>query len=180
MKLRELRPRHRKHLRRRVQLHRAGAERNHRSGEREVARLEPPQVAQHLGLGVVRLKTGWVRKGGFCDSRLLDSRLAGGRARRGRRDCSPKMPRRISMSSGVVVSSSEMPMLCGPRPRRLQLRCRPRRRNSSLTRFPRSITRRCRRNRRARVRSRAVRGRRPDGRSGHGRARAILLNPSGP
>ena len=58
MNLRELRPRHGKHLRRSVELHRAGAERNHRSGERKVARFEPLDVAEHLGLGVVAVEDG--------------------------------------------------------------------------------------------------------------------------
>ena len=49
----ELPPAHRHHLGRGVQLHGAGAERDHRRGEREVPRLEPLDVAQHLGLGVV-------------------------------------------------------------------------------------------------------------------------------
>ena len=49
----ELPPAHRHHLGRRVELHGAGAERDHRRGEREVSRLEPLDVAQHLGLGVM-------------------------------------------------------------------------------------------------------------------------------
>ena len=49
----ELPPAHRHHLGRRVELHGAGAERDHRGGERQVARLQPLDVAQHLGLGVV-------------------------------------------------------------------------------------------------------------------------------
>ena len=53
MNLRELRPRNGKHFRRGVELHRAGAERNHRGREREVARFEPLDVAEHFGLGVV-------------------------------------------------------------------------------------------------------------------------------
>ena len=52
----ELAPRHRHHLGRGVQLHGARAERDHRRGEREVARLEPLDVAQHLGLGVVAVE----------------------------------------------------------------------------------------------------------------------------
>ena len=41
VELPELGPGDRDHLRRRVELHRAGAERDHRVGEREVARLQP-------------------------------------------------------------------------------------------------------------------------------------------
>ncbi len=49
----ELRPGDRNHLRGRVQLHRARAERDHRPVEREVLVGEPPEVAEHLGLGVM-------------------------------------------------------------------------------------------------------------------------------
>ncbi len=48
----ELAPGDRDHLGRRVELHRARAERDHRGSEREVLVLEALQVAQHLGLGV--------------------------------------------------------------------------------------------------------------------------------
>ena len=41
----ELGPRDREHLGRRVELHRAGAERDHRMGERDVLRLQAAQVA---------------------------------------------------------------------------------------------------------------------------------------
>ena len=50
------RPRHRDHLGRRVELHRARAERDHRAVEREVLVGEPAQVAQHLGLGVIAVE----------------------------------------------------------------------------------------------------------------------------
>ncbi len=56
VELAELRPRHRDHLGRGVELHRARAERDHRLREREVARLQPRHVAQHLGLGVVAVE----------------------------------------------------------------------------------------------------------------------------
>ena len=56
MQLRKFRPRNRKHLRRRVQLHRAGAERNHRMAERKIARFQFAQVAQHFRFGVVRVE----------------------------------------------------------------------------------------------------------------------------
>src|SRR5256886_9891849 len=39
-----------------VELHRARAERDHRRREREVARLEPLDVAQHLGLGPIAVE----------------------------------------------------------------------------------------------------------------------------
>ena len=63
MNLRKLRPRHRKHFRRGIQLHRAGAERNHRSREREVARFEPLDVAEHFGLAVVAVEDGMLKEG---------------------------------------------------------------------------------------------------------------------
>ena len=53
VQLADLGPGHRDHLGGPVELHRAGAERDHRVREREVARLQPAQVAQHLVLGVV-------------------------------------------------------------------------------------------------------------------------------
>ncbi len=56
MKLAELRPGDRIHLRRRIELHRARAERNHAVHQREVARLERPHVAEHLRLGVVSIE----------------------------------------------------------------------------------------------------------------------------
>ena len=52
----EFRPGHRHHLGRGVQLHGAGAERNHGAVEREIAIGEPAHVAQHLGLGAVAVK----------------------------------------------------------------------------------------------------------------------------
>ena len=52
MQLRKFRPRNWKHLGGRVQFHGAGTERNHRSGERKIARFQPPQVAQHFRFGV--------------------------------------------------------------------------------------------------------------------------------
>ena len=49
----ELGPRDRRHLGRRVELHRARPERDHRAVEREVGVGQPAQVAQHPVLGVV-------------------------------------------------------------------------------------------------------------------------------
>jgi hypothetical protein len=56
MHARELFPGHRVHLARRVQLHRAGAERNHRGIEADVAALEALHVAHHRGLGMMRVE----------------------------------------------------------------------------------------------------------------------------
>ena len=49
----ELRPADRLHLGRRVQLHRARAERDHRAVQGDVEVGQPPQVAQHRGLAAV-------------------------------------------------------------------------------------------------------------------------------
>ena len=46
MNLPELRPRHRKHFRRRVQLHRAGAERNHRMRERKILAIRAASCSE--------------------------------------------------------------------------------------------------------------------------------------
>ena len=56
MKPGKFRPRNGKHLRRGVQLHRAGTERNHRGGQRQVARFQPFDVTQHLRLAVVAVE----------------------------------------------------------------------------------------------------------------------------
>ena len=52
----EFRPGDRDHLAGRVQLHGAGAERDHRVVERQILVLQRLQVAQHLVLGVVRVE----------------------------------------------------------------------------------------------------------------------------
>jgi hypothetical protein len=53
MQVAELGPGHGAHLRGGVQLHRAGAQRDHRLHEREVAALQAGQVTEHLRLGLV-------------------------------------------------------------------------------------------------------------------------------
>ena len=53
MQAAELRPGQRNHFRGRIELHGAGAERNHRAVEREVAIAELAHVAQQLGLGAM-------------------------------------------------------------------------------------------------------------------------------
>ena len=66
MEAAELRPGDRQHLRRRVQFHRAGAERDHRSRQRQVARLQPFEVAQHLGFRMVAVEDRMRRDSGWC------------------------------------------------------------------------------------------------------------------
>ena len=56
MQVAELRPGQRDHFRGRIELHGAGAERNHRAVEREVAIAELAHVAQQLGLGAMRVE----------------------------------------------------------------------------------------------------------------------------
>src|SRR5262245_13159238 len=56
MKVRELRPRHRNHFARRIQLHRARTERNHRRVESDVLPFETLQIPHHLGLGMMRVE----------------------------------------------------------------------------------------------------------------------------
>src|SRR2546425_7645660 len=50
-------PGERHHLGGRVELHRARAERDHRRGERQVPRFEPLDVAQHLRLRAIALRS---------------------------------------------------------------------------------------------------------------------------
>ena len=52
----ELGPRHRDHLGRRIELHRARAQRDHRAVECQVQVGQPPQVAQHLGFRAMAME----------------------------------------------------------------------------------------------------------------------------
>ena len=81
----ELRPGDRGHLGGGVELHRAGAQRDHRAVQREVLVRQRAQVAQHRGLGAVRGedRVGQVRRPA--------AELAGQRVRRRRR----RSPRRL-------------------------------------------------------------------------------------
>ena len=54
----ELWPRHRNHLGRRIELHRATSERNHRVRQRQVLVSQRRDVAQHLRLGTVAVEYG--------------------------------------------------------------------------------------------------------------------------
>ena len=98
-----------------VQLHRAGAERDHRRVEADVLALEPADVAHHLRFGVMRVEDRMRQVGDVALQRRR--RLA---ARTARRACdapvalpSARVANTRTMSSTssiVVVSSSEMPM----------------------------------------------------------------------
>ena len=51
-------PRDGKHFRSRIELHRAGTQRDHGCREREVFRFQATDVTQHLRLGVVGIEDG--------------------------------------------------------------------------------------------------------------------------
>ena len=107
--LRELRPGDRLHLGGRVELHGAGAQRDHAAVQRVVAVGEPAQVAQHRGLGAVLVedRVGQVVVGAQQCPRAARrprggvQRLDVGRRRRRR-------TRRRSAGPGSVVSSQAM------------------------------------------------------------------------
>src|SRR5438105_1692914 len=70
----EFRPGDRKHLRCCVQLHGAGAERDHRMAKRQIARFESPQVTEHLGFGVMGVEN-WMSKelrSAYCELRNFE------------------------------------------------------------------------------------------------------------
>ncbi len=71
----ELAPGDRNHLRGSVQLHGAGAERDHGVHERQVLLLEAPHVAQHLGLGPVRVEHGVLHERGGALERSVEARI---------------------------------------------------------------------------------------------------------
>ena len=56
MHVRELAPGHRDHFDRRIELHRARAQRNHRAVERDVLVGQAAQIAQHRRLGVIAVE----------------------------------------------------------------------------------------------------------------------------
>ena len=62
------------HLRRGVQLHGAGAERDHGAIERHVPVLQPLEVAQHLVLGAVRAEHGVRQDGAGAQQSRRDRR----------------------------------------------------------------------------------------------------------
>ena len=109
----ELGPRHRDHLRRRVELHRARPERNHRAVERDVAVREPAQVAQHLRFRVVAVERR------MREERRRPRSNASGSASGDAREQSRRAPRPrasppnacqiASTSARVDVSSSDKP-----------------------------------------------------------------------
>ena len=78
MQAAEFRPGQRDHLRGGIELHGAGAERDHRAVEREVAIAELAHVAQHLGLGAMGVEHRMGEEGGARAS----ARPAAPRARR--------------------------------------------------------------------------------------------------
>ena len=104
VEVRELRPRDRQHLGRGVELHRAGAERDHRAVEREVAVGQPAQVAEQLVLAVVAVEDRVGEELTGAPSRRRGARpRPAGRARR-RRARAGRTPRR--RPAGRPASSS--------------------------------------------------------------------------
>ena len=103
---RELRPAHRHHLGRGVELHRARAERNHRRVEPEVLALELPDVAHHLGLGVMRVehRVGQVARRPAEIDRRARGRLAVQRHRGRLRVPSANAAARSTRSTSLTVS----------------------------------------------------------------------------
>lgn len=81
VQLTELGPGDRLHLRRRVELHRAGAQRDHAAVERVVTVGQLAQVAQHRGLGAVRVEHG-VRQVVVATQEALGQRVHGRRVER--------------------------------------------------------------------------------------------------
>ena len=108
----ELGPRDGNHLRRRIELHRAGAERDHRAVEREILVRERAQVAQHLGLGAMAVEhgVGEERARRTSAAGMRSGAAASTSAKAGTAARSPaKISQSRRTSSAVVVSSSEMP-----------------------------------------------------------------------
>ena len=79
----ELRPRHRDHLRRRVQLHGAGAQRDHRRVEADVLALQRLDVAHHLGFRMMRIEDRVRQVARRAPQRRRQIVTAGGKRRRG-------------------------------------------------------------------------------------------------
>jgi hypothetical protein len=87
-------PRHRKHFRGRVELHGTGAERDHRRGERQVSRLEPADIPEHLGLGAMGAedRMGEIRRGAGVRGRNGARTVGGPRRSDGRTDRRRRTP----------------------------------------------------------------------------------------
>ena len=71
----KLGPGERQHLGAGVEFHRARAEGNHARGERQVARFQPPDVAQHLRLAVMKIERGMAQEGRRASKRRREFRL---------------------------------------------------------------------------------------------------------
>ena len=107
----ELGPGDRDHLGGGVQLHRAGAERDHRAVQRDVLACEPAQVAQHLGLAAVAVEHRVGQEAACCGaSSVGDQRVVVGGVEQ-RRDAPASAPSSAPAGgagrASVVVSSSD-------------------------------------------------------------------------
>ena len=104
----ELRPAQRHHLRRRVQLHRAGPERDHRPVERQIPVGQPPHVAGDLRLGPVHVEDRMRQVRRWSGRSPSGSRYSWSRSRS---SMSPPNARQTAwVCSRRVRSSSEMPI----------------------------------------------------------------------
>ena len=101
---------HRLHLGGGVELHRARAERDHAAVQRVVARRQPPQVAQHLGLGPVAVEHRVLEERRTCGAaRRAARRACGCRRRPARRRPRRRRPAPCARVAGRCVRSSEIP-----------------------------------------------------------------------
>ena len=164
----------RDHLRRRVQLHRAGTERDHAAVQRDVLVLEPLEVAQHLVLGVV-----------LVEHRLLEERRV---ARQLRRDATAARaaPARRRSTRG---EPRPVPRASPSRRARCRRACRSiapqvealrQRRPHQRIGASRSRSRSCRRTRRAAGDGRRAAPHRPAAAPAGSPAAAMRFSPSGP
>ena len=105
MQVGELRPGDRHHLDRRVELHGAGAERDHRPVERQVAIGEAAHVAGDLGLGAVEVEDRMGEIGAVAQAGLGQAVFA---IRGTQTSCmsTPKARQTASIVSGTQVCSS--------------------------------------------------------------------------
>ena len=72
MQLGKAGPGHRDHFRGRVQLHRAGAKRDHGAIQRQILGLQPLEIAEHLGFAAVKTEDGMVQKAGGAAHRRIE------------------------------------------------------------------------------------------------------------
>ena len=118
------RPGDRDHLRRGVQLHGAGAERDHRAVERDVLGLQAAQIAQHLRLGAAAVKHRMAQIAGAAAQTLGRRRRNRGVQRRDRSLDAKRRPQRLDVGAGGgLVETGAQPVgvdAAQQQPRRLR------------------------------------------------------------